>query len=167
MSEERRRVIPLVPPKLKKRMETYDIDLPAFIPTFDRIFVYPLKAKAEADTTAGGIVVADATRERLVSQVGVLISAGPKAIEQLYSYGIGIGDIVMTSRLSPWQRDYFAKGRPHHILILRASEVVGCDDLQRAYEAGDLWYEMAADGSVVVCDREEERIPVTTPEAID
>jgi len=152
---ERTAVVPFMPPRLKARLEHYKIELPAFAPTFDRIFVAPLDTADQPDTTAGGIVIARQTQQQYGAQRGLLVMAGAKAIEQLYAHGIAIGDIVITARLSVWERQYMAKGRPHKVLIVRASEIVGSEDLQAAYEKGDLWLEMnVAEGSVALADRE-------------
>lgn len=165
------KVVPLHPPKLKARLEHFKIRPPTFMPTFDRIFVAPLKAEDlpenAPDATASGIVVPETTKSVMASQIGLLVAAGPKAIEELYSYGIGLGDIVVTARFSPHERRYFSGGRMSSVLILRAAEVVGCEDLATAFDKGDLWYEMQPDGKVIVCDRESPRDPVTLPEVID
>lgn len=147
--------IPLRPAKLEARMKEHGIEFPRFAPAFDRVFVYPLDKQTQPDATAGGIILAEQVKQKLVAQVGVLIMAGPKAIEELYGHGISLGDVVVTARLSPWERTYFSKAnRPHRILLLRASEIVGSEDLLDAYESGELHMEMNSDGRVTVADRE-------------
>jgi co-chaperonin GroES (HSP10) len=147
--------IPLRTAKLEARMKEHGIEFPRFAPAFDRVFVYPLDKQTQPDTTAGGIVLAEQVKQKLVAQVGVLIMAGPKAIEELYGHGISIGDVVVTARLSPWERTYFSKtNRPHRILLLRASEVVGSEDLLESYESGELFMEMDSNGRVSIADRE-------------
>jgi co-chaperonin GroES (HSP10) len=147
--------IPYLHAKLKRRMEQHGIELPRFAPCFDRIYVYPLDKATQPDSTAGGIILADSTKQKLAAQMGVLIMAGPKATEELYGHGIGIGDVVVTARLSPWERTYFSKtNKPHRILVLRASEVVGSEDLFEAYESGDLFMQMDDTGRVTIVDRE-------------
>jgi hypothetical protein len=100
------------------------------------------------------------------AQRGVLIMAGPKAIEELFSHGVSIGDIVLVARFSPWDRVYISRsGKMHRMMVLRAAEVVGSEDLLRAYEAGELRMEMSQDGRVTLHDR--ERIdPPTNEEGI-
>lgn len=146
---------PLRPPKLVDRMREHGIEFPRFAPAFDRVFVYPLDKQTQPDATAGGIILAEQVKQKLVAQVGVLIMAGPKAIEELYGHGISVGDVVVTARLSPWERTYFSKtNRPHRILLLRASEVVGSEDLLEALESGALQMEMDSSGHVTIADRE-------------
>lgn len=153
------RVVPIEPPLLKARIEAYKVPLPPFQPVTDRILVYPLQKADQPDMTAGGIVVADVTKNKVGAQRGLLVRAGPIAIEQLYSHGIALGHIVITARLSPWERSYLdIKGHPHSVLVLRASEVVGSEDLLTAFDRGDLWMEMArTSGEVLICDRESDR----------
>lgn len=148
--------IPQRPPKLLQRMEELKIELPLFTPIFDRIFVYPLDKAQQPESTSGGIILPDQMRAKLGAQRGVLIMAGPRAVEQLWSHGVCIGDIVVTARLSPWERTYFSKDhRPHRVLVLRASEVVGSEDLLTAYNDGDLRMVMDEEtGRVTVSDRE-------------
>ncbi len=147
--------IPFMPDKLKKRMIEHKIELPQFAPAFDRVFVYPLDKQTQPDKTAGGIVLPESQKQKLVAQLGVLIMAGPKAIEELYGHGISLGDVVVTARLSPWERTYFSKThQPHRILLLRAAEVVGSEDLLEAFESGELYMQMDDAGRVTICDRE-------------
>lgn len=147
--------IPHMPERLRQRMAEHGIELPRFAPCFDRIYVYPLDKATQPDSTAGGIILADSTKQKLAAQMGVLIMAGPKAVEELYGHGISIGDVVVTARLSPWERSYFSKtNKPHRILVLRASEVVGSEDLFEAYESGDLYMEMDDAGRVSIAERE-------------
>lgn len=147
--------VELRPSKLKQRMEHYKIELPRSQPVFDRVFVYPLDDKDQPDTTAGGIVLAEQTKAKLGAQRGVLVMAGPKAVEQLYSHGISIGDIVWCARLSPWDRHYFsATRRWHRVLVLRSSEIVSSEDLDEALTTGDLFMEMSGDGRVQLNGRE-------------
>lgn len=150
--------VPLLPPKLEARMKLYGIELPPWAPVFDRCIVYPLGADHKDDVenrTAGGIILPGETRERLVAQEGILLAAGPKAIEVLYSHGIGIGDRVLVAQFSTRMRTYMsATKRLHRILLLRAQEVAASEDLATAYAKGELWLDMTEDGKVKLHDRE-------------
>lgn len=154
--------LPLWPARLKARLEYYKAELPPFYPVFDRIFVYPLEAADQPETTAGGIVLAQQTKAKYGAQRGILVMAGMKAVEQLYSHGINIGDVVITARLSPWERSYISRDkRPHKVLVLRASEVVASEDLYNQYETGDFAMCLdPRDGSVTL----DERTRVDPPE---
>lgn len=151
----------LRPQRLRERMERWNIKLPPYAATWDRVFVYPLDDKTGGETvngvqtsthkTKGGLLVPIEAGQVYAAQVGVIVSMGPKAIEQCYSVGICIGDIVVTNRLSRWEKRYFAEGREHRILLVTAGELTGSDDLARALEVGEIWYEMdSATGEVTV-----------------
>lgn len=161
-------VMPTLPKMLKARLEYFKIDPPNFAAIYDRIFVYPLDYKqaetAVSDVTAGGIVMPEQAQAVLTSQRGLLMRAGPKAIEQLHAHGVALGHIIVTARFSPYERTYMANGRVHTMLLLRASEVLGSEDLQVAYDKGDLWAEMAPDGRVSLADRERGPRERTDPE---
>jgi len=145
-------VVPLNPAKLTRRLEHWKIVPPTFAAVYDRIFIALLE---DAPTkSAGGIDLPDQVKGKLSSQKGLIMKAGPRAIEQLYSHGMAIGDIVVCARFSPYERTYMAAGRMFSMLVVRSPEVLGCEDLQKAYDEGDLWMEMAPDGTVSICDRE-------------
>lgn len=156
---------PRLPPHLKNRIAEYGIDMPDFVPVFDRCFVYPVREADTPEATEGGIIVPEMVKKQLGAQRGVLIAAGPKAIEELYSHGIVLGDILVTARLSPWERRYWTGatrgedgrlvgGREHRVLILRSADVVGCEDLAAKYDSGELYLEMDETGHVQLHDRE-------------
>lgn len=153
------------PPHLDNRMREYGIEMPDFAPVFDRVFVYPVKERDTPEQGKEGLIIPDVVRKQLGAQRGVLIAAGPKAIEQLYAHGIVLGDILITARLSPWERRYWAGavkgedgvyrgGSEHRVLILRAADVVGSEDLRGKYESGELRLEMDETGHVQLHDRE-------------
>jgi co-chaperonin GroES (HSP10) len=149
--------VPLLPPKLEARMQKYGIEMPPRAAVFDRCIVYPLIGKDDdqSDRTAGGIILPQDTRDRLVAQEGILLSAGPRAIEILYSHGISLGDRVLVAQFSTRMRTYMsASKRLHRILLLRAEEVVASEDLATAYAQGDLWLNMTEEGKVKLHDRE-------------
>lgn len=161
----------LRPPKLEKRIREYGIAMPTFAPVFDRVFVYPTDRQDLPESTAGGIILAESTKTRLGAQRGILIAAGPIAIEQLYGHGISLGDIVLVARFSPWDRAYMGvkagdtRASMHRMMVLRAAEVVGSEDLLTALEAGELQMEMDSDGRVQIHDRQRVD-PPTNDEGI-
>lgn len=157
MSESRQ--VDLLPKKLRARLEHFKAELPTFQPVYDRVFVYPLETYGQPDKTAGGIIIAEQQRRRLAAQVGLLIGAGVKAIEELYGHGVELGDIVMMARFSHWERGYFGRdNKEHRIYILQAGEIVGSEDLKTRIDEGDIWMEMSrADGKVMFNERDGDR----------
>jgi co-chaperonin GroES (HSP10) len=159
--------VPTMPALLKARLEFFKITPPNFAPVFDRIFVAPLEDK-EMEETAGGIKLAAVTKAKLSSQRGLLMGAGAKAVEELYAHGISLGHIVVCVRFSPHERSYMTGGHMHSMLLLRSSEVIGSEDLQIAYDKGDAYLEMASDGEVAFCTRDEgSRARVDPPPNIE
>jgi Co-chaperonin GroES (HSP10) len=154
MNEERRKV-PLMPPRLEARMAKYGIKMPPFAAVFDRVLVYPIDSADQPTSTAGGLIVPEMMRKKAGAQMGVVVSAGVQAIEQLGSHGIAIGDIVLMARFSEYARAYFdLDGRPHQVFIIQAGEIVASADLKVEFDEGELWYEMGTDGRVQVHERE-------------
>lgn len=149
-----RKPVELVPALLKERIEQFGIVMPSGAPVFDRVVIWPLTDAYTDEKTSGGIIVPGVTRGKLAAQMGVVIRAGAKALEQLHSHGIELGHIVMIARMSPWTRHYMANGEPHHVFVLRAAEIVWSDDLQVALEAGDLSYQADHNGNITLNDRE-------------
>lgn len=164
MSEEKKEkrtvAIPVMPPRLKERLRYYDKKAPHFAPAFDRVFIIPLDDADQADSTAGGIVLAQQTKDKLGAQRGLLVAGGAKAIEELYSMGIGLGDVVYTMRFSRWERTYQSKEDKnfYRVLIVTSGEVCASEDLHRAFEDGEYEYRLDIDtGDVEVHDRENVR----------
>lgn len=157
MSEGSRQV-QLVPQKLRARLEAFRVELPPFQPVYDRVFIAPLETYGQPDKTTGGIVIAETSKRRLAAQVGLLVAAGVRALEELYSHGIELGDIVMMARFSHWERGYMVGNREHRIYIVQAGEIVGSEDLKTRLDRGDIWIEMdAATGKTRFEDREQGR----------
>jgi co-chaperonin GroES (HSP10) len=161
MSESPRRVhLHVMPPLLKARLDFYKLKVPHFAPAFDRVYVMPLEEADQMDTTAGGIVLSDQTKQSLGAQRGLLVAAGAKALEELYSMGIGLGHRVYTMRFSRWVRSFQSPEdkKFYKTGIFTAGEVMGSEDLFEHLQNGDLWYELdTKTGDVEICDREEKR----------
>lgn len=163
MSEEKQRrtvPIPVMPAKLKERLGYYKKKAPHFAPAFDRVFIIPLEDADQADTTAGGIVIAQEIKDKMGAQRGLLVAAGAKALEELYSMGIGLGDRVYTMRFSRFVRQYqsLEDKQFYKVQVCTAGEVMGSEDLYRAFADGEYEYRLDLDtGSVEICDRENER----------
>lgn len=145
--------------KWKARMEHYKAKLPPQAALLDRVFVYPLDLDEgdQPTKTAGGIVLAPQTLNRMGAQRGLIVDMGPVAAEQLYAMGVECGDIVITARFSRWERTYIADDKTiHRVMICTAGEITGSEDLQVKLAEGDVWYEMDEDGNVEVAVRGEE-----------
>jgi len=98
-----------LPPLLAKKREQYQLihDLWDYAATWSYCFVVQLKAhhgEGKTYVDGGAIVMPDKHADHLQhsNARGVLISAGPQALDQLNSVGIDIGHTVLTSRMSAY-----------------------------------------------------------------
>lgn len=144
--------VDLFPPLLRERLEKYSIIMPNIAATFDRIMVTPLDDKDQVDKI-GSIVVSQQMKEKLGSARGLLIKAGPKAMDYLYAAGIELGHIVVVSRLSFWERTYATKVGIQRVLNLRAGEILGSEDLEEAFMDAKLSVVRDAQGVHCIDDR--------------
>lgn len=141
-------------PLLAHRIEEYGLVFPSTRPVFDRIFVFPLESDSDNEKFEGSsLYKSEKSKARLGASRGVLIKAGMGALEQLWSHGIELGHIVLTARLSPWERSYAARGRIYSVLVLRASEVVGSEDLEMDVAEGCVNYRWGEDGRLELAER--------------
>lgn len=144
-------------PLLEKRIKEFDIALPRTRPAFDRVFVYPLAGKTNDETFEGtSIIKPKVSRDKLDAARGVLVKAGLKALEHLWSHGFELGHIVLFARFSPWQYRYERAKRMHDVVIVRTSELVGSEDLEEDVISGDMRLNVSEDG--VVCWEDRPRV---------
>lgn len=152
--------LPTTSARLQARLEFFDVKPPRWMPLSDRVFIVPVGSRGQDDSlTVSGtdkkIHFATQTLDTMSAQRGIVVAAGHIAWERLYSMGIGLGDIVICSRLSRYEKAYTVEGRPYSVLIVTAGEITAGEDMYDAFERGDLWYEMDPEtGKVFVTDRE-------------
>lgn len=149
---------------LARRLKAFDVDMPMCQPAFDRIFVFPTNNVGESregdtDTTFKGtsIIMPAQQKGTFGASRGLLISAGLKALDELYSHGIELGHVVWYQRLSPWNRVYMGNGRIQQVTIIRAMEIVGSEDTmanmaEKGWEVG-----RDPDGIHYLVDRETKQ----------
>jgi hypothetical protein len=150
-------------PLLLHRLKQFDIPLPKGRPVYDRIYVYPLEGKDQGDRFEGSVLFkAEQSKDLYGASRGIIVKAGIKALEHMWSHGVELGHMVIVARLSPWERKYEGKGRIHKVMVLRSSEIVSSEDLEEDVLAGCLDFEYASDGQLVFKDR-----PRTDPDETD
>lgn len=101
--------------------------------SFERVFVWQLPM-IEGDFAGSGskILMPETTksREKFGAPRGILISAGLRAQDIMYSHGIEIGHIVTFIRVAPFHFRYDRiNGKDHHLIILNVGDICGSDDL--------------------------------------
>jgi hypothetical protein len=106
---------------------------------FDRIFVWQLP-RVFGDVIEGTMLIKPETarqREEESTPRGVIVSAGLKALDNLRSNGVNVGDVVNFIRLSPWKLTLQEiAGVEVNVLILRDGDLIASEDLVRARALG-------------------------------
>ena len=95
-----------------------------------------------------GLYMAQTTKKRIDEETprGILVSAGMEALDCLRSNGIDIGHMVSMLRLAPWRMPCdMVAGVEYNIMILRAGDITGSEDLSAALRAGKCRIEYDAD----------------------
>lgn len=99
---------------------------------FDRIYVHQV-SRHQGDTVGSGLIVMPETtkdREKETACLGIIVSAGLKALDELRSHGIDLGHLVNFVRLSPYRVPVTTiAGRDFNLLVFSAGDVVGSCDL--------------------------------------
>lgn len=130
-------------PLLAERAKEWGFETVTFQPRGTNVVVWRLPP---IETTPGGIhIVAD---EQSPHVKGVLLAAGPAALDSFESEGITLGHIVIFKRYAGWEvQDSTPESlRACRILMISASDVIGSDDLREALESGKAKYIKGADG---------------------
>jgi hypothetical protein len=101
--------------------------------TFDRVFVWQIPMQAGDTFEDGGLIHMAGTtkdRERATAPHGIIISAGLKALDELVSNGMDLGHRVLFCHSAPYFVRYdTVLGQHQHLVILRAGDIIGSEDL--------------------------------------
>lgn len=105
-------------------------------PVYDRIWIYQTSDFDERTfSDKSKIVLAEsiADAEKKQAPCGVLVSAGLRAMDQLFSNGIHLGDIVEFIEIVPYRRRVgFIDGWLHvEVLVMRAGDIMASQDLAK------------------------------------
>lgn len=110
-----------------------DIPDPPFHPSFSNVLVWRLP---EADRTAGGLFIPEtsqAPRDR-----GVLLAAGLKAMDELFTNGYELGDVVVFAKYAG--ADMTVKEKqgqsPDQLLVLKAGDLLCSEGLAKRLDTG-------------------------------
>jgi hypothetical protein len=107
---------------------------------FDVCFVHQIRWHPKDTYGDTGIVMTENAKrkDREETPRGVLVSAGLGALDALKSNGIDIGHIVSFIRQAPWRMPVaMVDGVEFPLLILRAGDITGSEDLAAALAAGE------------------------------
>lgn len=133
-----------LPSLLDDRRISYGVVDAAFQcqPIYDRLLVYQLPAhQGETFMEGGRIIAPDTSRDYLRRECprGLLLSAGLGALDILRSHGVDLGHIVVTISTVPFRLivDHI-DGKPFEVLLMRAQDLVGSEDLAGTLRSGEL-----------------------------
>jgi hypothetical protein len=134
--------LPGICPLLEARRFTHAIPNGAFRiqAAFDVCLVHQLP-RFESETYGDGPILMPQTARRRVEEEtprGILVGAGLKALDVLRSNGIDLGHIVSFIRQAPWRMPVeMVSGVDYYLLILRAGDITGSEDLRSALAKGE------------------------------
>jgi co-chaperonin GroES (HSP10) len=131
-----------LPKLLEARRQEFGITDGAFEmqPFHDRVLIYQVR-EAEETYGQGLILKTDAAREgeNHSCPKGVIVAAGPRALDELRCNGIDLGHIVVFLRMAPWRIETdTVNGRAEKVIVLRSGDVVGSLDLAENLRSGDM-----------------------------
>lgn len=129
---------------LAKRMKEWGVPAPSFAPIDDDVIVWRLPP-IERSTT-GRLILPQVAQNP--HPKGLLLAMGPRAMDFLLSNGIDVGHVVIWRHYAGSElHDHKATKRlESEILILKAKDILGSDELKKELESGKAKYVKGADG---------------------
>jgi co-chaperonin GroES (HSP10) len=123
--------------KLKLRCKEVGVDPPTYQPMDNNCVVWRMP---DLEMSRGGIVIPAAHRDAHIK--GILMAAGPRARDVLFSNGIQLGDIVIWARFAGWETHdkTHSKDLPDSFIILKDRDILGSDDLRVELASGKARY---------------------------
>jgi co-chaperonin GroES (HSP10) len=124
-------------PLLVKESKRWGFEVPTFQPRGSHVVVWRLPPLTE---TPSGLMIPEDHQSPHVK--GILIAAGPKAMDSFESEGITLGHTVIFKRFAGWEaNDQTPEAmRGMKILMIDASDVIGSDNLRDDLESGRAKY---------------------------
>src|SRR5678816_981755 len=123
---------------LEKRMKDWGVPAATFAPIDDDVLVWRLPPLT---TSASGLLTLEEVH-RSPHIKGLLMAMGPRAMDFLKSNGIDEGHVVIWRRFAGSEvHDHTARKRlESEVLILKAKDILGSDDLQKELASGRAKY---------------------------
>jgi hypothetical protein len=88
---------------------------------------------------------------------GVEFAINPIAVNRTKTTFHELGHIVWYQRLTPWNRQYMGAGRICSVVILRAMELVGSEDIMSHFDAHSIEIGRDEDGIHYMVDKETKK----------
>lgn len=132
-----------LPPLLERRRLAYRITDGAFKLALnsDRVFIKSIPEWQLGKMGRNSLLHAPETvqsREMYAVTLGILVAAGPKALDELRSNGIDLGHRVKFIRDTPWKTrvDRLSTGQEEYVLVMNSGDIIGSEDLAVQYLSG-------------------------------
>lgn len=162
-----------LPPLLEARRMEWGITDGAFDcqAAYDRILIFQIPQKGFEKGMYGGesrLIVPENAQELRKRQAprGIIVSAGLKALDELRSNGMELGDIVMFNHVAPWRVETdVIGGKMHYLLVMHTGHIIGSEDTARRLRNGEL--KLTTPGMAKVdhmYETEDYTAPPRTPE---
>lgn len=133
-----------LPPKLEERRLKLGITDGAFKfqPIYDRIFVHQVSEYGIHAAGHGGLITLSdqgKQREEQSCPQGILVSAGPEALDALRSNGVELGDLCAFIRQAPYRFEVDRKdGYSWWVLVFHAGDLIASRDLRERMMGGEI-----------------------------
>lgn len=121
-------------PLLEERRLEFGITNKAFVSqaVYDRVFVFQIPMVFGDKFEGSTLYMPDTTRAREANGAprGIVISAGPIALDAMRSNGIDLGHIIYFVHAAPYHIRYdLIEGKAMHMIVLTAGDIVSSEDL--------------------------------------
>jgi hypothetical protein len=153
-----------LPALLEKRRWAYGITDGAFKiqPIFDRIFVHQISEHGEMAGGQDGKIILTTIGERRDKEeapMGILLAAGPTALDALASHGIELGHICSFLKISPYRYEVDRyQGKSFYMLVQQVGDLTGSIDLRADLRAGKVRMDYDAENREhIITDKKGKR----------
>lgn len=140
----------VMPPLLDQRRHEYFIPDIAFrsMPASDTVHIWQLDLQEDQEYSKGGLIVRpESTRSRDLHESGrgILVAAGPLAMDHIVSHGMGLGHIVRVLRFAPWclTLGFIANNWVDRLLVMHSGDVKSSEDTMTELRNGTLTLKLA------------------------
>jgi hypothetical protein len=125
---------------------------------YDRLLVMQVDKSRGTDTFGDtSILMPATTKARLQDEAcrGIIVSAGPLALDEIRGNGMDVGHYVRFIKNAPWRMQVdMVQGTAIHLLVMRAGDIVSSEDLAEALKRGECKLVVDADGTHGYVDNE-------------
>jgi hypothetical protein len=149
---------------LEKRVKEYDIPSWPGEAQFERIIVFQIPAEADAQEKIGSLFVPQKTRDAQLAKSprGIVVSAGLKALDIMYSHGMELGEMIWLASWSPFrvQTEVKSGGATVEFFFMSVGDIILSEDMKARFASGEVYLQLQGDTHVIVRDGKQLPLPV-------